>query len=119
MGLAQMNSPLETTVRQWLELGLLRNRRSGGGDTGDTGTTSKNTSTKNNNKKRRKKTDKDRDYNNSSGKKLHQTTLLVVNQTKADVEDFGDKLLTKEDNTFRVVAQNVQTLPVEARTERS
>jgi hypothetical protein len=42
-----------------------------------------------------------------------------VNQTKADVEEFGDKLQTREDNTFQVAVQNVQTLPVEARTERS
>jgi hypothetical protein len=42
-----------------------------------------------------------------------------VNQEKADVEEFGDKLQSKEDNTFRVVVQNIQTLSPEARTERS
>ncbi len=116
-GLAQMISPLETAVRQWRELGLLPNRHSGERETGNN--TGNNITTENKNKKRRKKTDKDWEYNNNNGKKLQQTTLFGVNQEKADVEAFGDKLSPKPDNTFRVVSQNIQTLPVDARSERS
>ena len=113
-----MVSPLETAVRQWRELGLLRNRRSGEGDAGDTtGSTTEKITTTTTKKKRRKKTDKDWEY--SSDKRFQQTTLFGGNQTKADVEIYGDKLQTKEDNTFRVVSQNVQTLPADARSERS
>jgi hypothetical protein len=111
-----MVSPLETAVRQWRELGLLQNRHLGEGGTRDTkGTITDNKSPSKT--KRRKKTDKDWGYN--KGKRLQQTTLLGANQEKADVEEFGDKLQSKEENTFRVVAQNVQTLSPEARTERS
>jgi hypothetical protein len=112
-----MNSPLETTVRQWLELGLLRNRRLGEGDTGDTGSTTENITTTTTKKKRRKKTDKDWEY--SSNTSFQQTTLSGGNQTKADVEVYGNILQTKEDNTFRVISQNVQTIPVDARSESS
>jgi hypothetical protein len=111
-----MVSPLETAVRQWRELGLIQNRRSGEGGTGDTTGTITNTNSPSKTK-RRKKTDKDWEYN--TGKRLQQTTLLGVNQEKADVEEFGDKFQPKEDNTFRVVVQNIQTLSPEARTERS
>jgi len=107
-----MVSPLETAVRQWRELGLLRNRRSGEGER-DTGSTTTQTT----NKKRRKKTDKDWEY--SGSKSFQQTTLSGGNQTKANVEVYGDILQHKEENTFRVVSQNVQTLPVDARSERS
>jgi endonuclease/exonuclease/phosphatase family metal-dependent hydrolase len=112
-----MVSALETAVRQWRELGLLQNRRSGEGEhTGETSgiRINNNSSSKT---KRRKKTEKDWEYN--KGKRFQQTTLLGVNQEKADVEDYGDKLSAKEDNIFRVIAQNIQVLPPEARTERS
>ena len=113
-----MISPLETAVRQWRELGLLRNRRSGEGETGDTtGSTTENITTTTTKNKRRKKTDKDWEY--GSTKSFQQTTLSGGNQTKADLEVYGDKLQTKEDNIFRVVAQNVQTLSIDARSERS
>jgi hypothetical protein len=68
-------------------------------DTGDTtGSTTENITTTTTKKKRRKKTDKDWEY--SSGKNLQQTTLFGVNQTKADVEVYGNILQAKEDNTF-------------------
>ena len=111
-----MVSPLETAVCQWRELGLLRNRRSGEGER-DTGSTTENITTQTTKKKQRKKTGKDWEY--SSIKGFQQTTLSGRNQTKADVEVYGDILPTKEENTFRVVAQNVQLLPVDARSERS
>jgi hypothetical protein len=50
-----MNSPLETAVCQWRELGLIRNRRLGEGDKGDTGSTTENITTTNTKNKRRKK----------------------------------------------------------------
>ena len=86
----------------------------GGGNTGEIITTG------NTKKKRRKKRDKDIEFNNNTrGTQLQQTTLLGENLVKTDVEAFGDKMQAKEDNTFRVVVQNVQCLPVEARTDRS
>jgi hypothetical protein len=48
-----------------------------------------------------------------------QSLLFGANQTKADVKVFEDKLQAKEDNTFQVVTQNICTLPVNARMERS
>jgi hypothetical protein len=114
-----MVSSMESALRWWRELGLLKNRHSGETGKEEEKTTEK-TVIDNTRKKRRKKTDKDWEYNNNQGgKRMHQMTLFGMNQTKADVEVFGDKLQAKEDNTFRVVAQNVQTLPINARMERS
>jgi hypothetical protein len=113
-----MVSLMEAAVRRWRELGLLKNCHSG--EKGEEKEKRKEKIVIDNiRKKRRKKTDKDWEYNNNGGKRFQQMTLLGTNQTKADVEAFGDKLQAKEDNTFRVAVQNIQTLPVNSRTERS
>ena len=112
-----MVSPLETAVCQWRDLGLIRNCLLGEGDTGDTGSITENITTTTTKKKKKKKTDKDWEY--SSNKSFQQTTLSGSNQTKAGIEVYGNILQTKEDNTFQVVAQNVQMLSVDARSRRS
>ena len=115
--MASMVSRLQSAVQQWRELGLLQQNRHTGEpeNRGEQGITTENTHTS----KRRKKTDKDWEYRTTKGKLLQQTTLLGQNLEKADLEEFGDSITTKEQNTFRVIVQSIQKLSESARAENS
>lgn len=104
-----MTSLLEAAVRQWRELGLVgrnRHREEGIGEKSQ--------------QKRRKKREKEREHNNRDNTtRYNQTTLSGENLDRQDNEVFGDSIQPKEENNFRVVSQNIQKLPEDAKSTRS
>ncbi len=102
-----MVSLLESAVRKWRELGLVGNNR----HLRETHTQQHNEKTQ---KQRRKKREKE-----TNRPKLQQTTLSGEKLNDKDNEYYGDEMKAKEENTFRVVSQNVQLLPEAATSSRS
>ena len=101
-----MVSLLEAAVRKWRELGLVGNNR----HLGENNTKQQNKIQKQRRTQREKATNKPR---------LQQRTLSGEKLNDKDNEYFGDIMNTKEENTFRVVSQNIHLLPEAATSGRS